>query len=1124
NLRAPLPYLFARSVGCADTIPFINWRMVYIQDVTPVCASINWCGLGLPIGTLGGNEEYLWQGQLDFTNVSHGCTEFEIGYYECCRLSTVLTTNGGGIWLGGLEIDLSTSPCNNSARMVTPLLQYVCVGQAVDIPLTMVDPDGDLLVYRIDTCDTHWVNGTSIPVAYNPGYTALQPFGTSWNIQLDSVTGILRVQPQPGAIGEYMLCVSVDEFRNGQLLNTAKMDMHVKAITCQRRAAPSIDSIANIIGGERTDSLVIHAVAGMPLDFQVYAHSQSTLDTLLSFELGLRKEPSSATGPIVQDPYRGPFLRSSTMPPGMLLTQSGKNPAIAQVRWTPPIVGFYPVSILVHNNQCPLHAEAYGYINVVVDTAWITARVDDITCARGDGAIDITNNGIFGPYQYQWSTGDTTADLLHLRKGAYSLTVTDRLGRLSRFRFEVDSLVNTIRHRITSGLYVCDSALIDLYGFTSTAYPPLQYRWSTGDTTVALKRALMGKGYNLKVTDSIGCSKTAVGRFSAVTICGYVLSGIIYHDLDSSCTRDFNETPVPYAWLRVDGRWIQTDSFGRYQTTVYDSLIVNPYAARHGFEPIASCKLDTVRLDTLRNKRTFHFPVKYDGSFTPFQNAAVGMMTPPFVRPGMPAIFTFNVSNYSLGPFTGYLETYLDTLFSVMAVRPAPDYISPASDTIRWLIQNLSNLQPFSPSITLQADSTVALGTPYRIHAHLFPDSQDVRPTDNVIDFTRRVVGSFDPNDKQASPPPRGSEGWLKEDEAWIAYTIRFQNTGTDTAFYVEILDTLDSETLVPRSLSVLQNSHPYSVSILEDSIVEFRFDNIRLPDSARNVEASQGYVHFKIRRKPQLPYLTQIKNKAAIYFDFNKPVITSEVLHTIYEKPQLKYVDNGPICRKAAIEIMVEKGAKPYRYFWQGSQHPGQRSSTAVDSAGTYKVLIEDAIGTKDSLTINPVLIPSPNANFSWKPTGAQVDFLANGQHNASWSWDFGDGDFATNTPSPVHTYAANGTYHVRLITENMRCGFDTVLQTVNLSTVSIEGVFDKNTITAHPNPFQNGTWISFPNSGRQALTFSLFDVYGKKIKEIQNIRENSFYLSALNLKPGVYFLLPHQSGAKALKLLLCL
>jgi len=53
------------------------------------------------------------------------------------------------------------------------------------------------------------------------------------------------------------------------------------------------------------------------------------------------------------------------------------------------------------------------------------------------------------------------------------------------------------------------------------------------------------------------------------------------------------------------------------------------------------------------------------------------------------------------------------------------------------------------------------------------------------------AVNSFDPNDKQATPKGYSASNYILN-ETPLEYKIRFQNTGTDTAYNVIIRDTLD--------------------------------------------------------------------------------------------------------------------------------------------------------------------------------------------------------------------------------------------------------------------------------------------------------------------------------------------
>jgi uncharacterized repeat protein (TIGR01451 family) len=157
-------------------------------------------------------------------------------------------------------------------------------------------------------------------------------------------------------------------------------------------------------------------------------------------------------------------------------------------------------------------------------------------------------------------------------------------------------------------------------------------------------------------------------------------------------------------------------------------------------------------------------------------------------------------------------------------------------------------------------------------------------PTDDGDPFIdtecRENIGSFDPNDKTGLPKGVGEAHLIKAGDA-IEYLIRFQNTGTDTAFRVEIRDTLPA-TLDLVSLELGSSSHSYQVDIKEKGILRFVFSPIALPDSAVNPTASQGFVKYRIDTKKDLPFGTVVQNRAAIYFDFNSAVLTEKTRHII--------------------------------------------------------------------------------------------------------------------------------------------------------------------------------------------------------------------------------------------------
>lgn len=142
------------------------------------------------------------------------------------------------------------------------------------------------------------------------------------------------------------------------------------------------------------------------------------------------------------------------------------------------------------------------------------------------------------------------------------------------------------------------------------------------------------------------------------------------------------------------------------------------------------------------------------------------------------------------------------------------------------------------------------------------------------------VIGAYDPNDKNASPKGYGDEHFI-EPNTDITYVIRFQNTGTDTAFNIKIKDTL-SVMLDAASLRPMNSSHYFEFEMGSGNVAEFFFPSIMLPDSNVNEPLSHGFVSFQISQAQDVPLGSVIRNSAAIFFDFNAPVITNEYFHTV--------------------------------------------------------------------------------------------------------------------------------------------------------------------------------------------------------------------------------------------------
>ena len=199
-----------------------------------------------------------------------------------------------------------------------------------------------------------------------------------------------------------------------------------------------------------------------------------------------------------------------------------------------------------------------------------------------------------------------------------------------------------------------------------------------------------------------------------------------------------------------------------------------------------------------------------------------------------------------------------------------PEPVSHTTDDFNWLVGPLDTTEMTEIRIAFETPQQTPNGTPITLSASAKVED-DVFSSNNGTRVITNSVGSYDPNDKEVTPRQIIPEA---VDTSTLRYVIRFQNTGTYQADFVVLRDTLPAD-LDISMLKILAASHPYTWRLFGNRVLEFRFDNINLPDSTSNEPESHGFAAFTIQTKNGLPLGTRIENRAGIYFDYNDPVIT---------------------------------------------------------------------------------------------------------------------------------------------------------------------------------------------------------------------------------------------------------
>jgi hypothetical protein len=236
-----------------------------------------------------------------------------------------------------------------------------------------------------------------------------------------------------------------------------------------------------------------------------------------------------------------------------------------------------------------------------------------------------------------------------------------------------------------------------------------------------------------------------------------------------------------------------------------------------------------------------------------------------------PSYMQLNYKNTGTTTLNGAVRLKLDPKSFYISSSVAPSFTS--SDSLSW---SFSNLQPFESGSIVVTHRYLpqTVPTPVLIKSWIDPIAADFSPENNFDTANLIATGPYDPNDKLANPIDKLNKDSVAQNKAVIDYVIRFQNTGSDTAFQVKILDTLSS-LLNAGSLQIVAASH-YCKPVVKNNQLEIYFPDISLPDSNVNEPGSHGFIHFRIKPNATMTMTDTIFNRAAIYFDYNPAIITN--------------------------------------------------------------------------------------------------------------------------------------------------------------------------------------------------------------------------------------------------------
>ena len=235
--------------------------------------------------------------------------------------------------------------------------------------------------------------------------------------------------------------------------------------------------------------------------------------------------------------------------------------------------------------------------------------------------------------------------------------------------------------------------------------------------------------------------------------------------------------------------------------------------------------------------------------------------------------------------------------------------------------------------------------------------------------------------------------------------------------------------------------------------MLNFIFNPISLPDSIHNEPLSHGFVKFSLKPRSPVNIADTIYNNAAIYFDFNSPVITNQAK---------TWFSN------AVVPVLLKSFL-------------GEKQTTIV----LFKFVTASEPGLKDFI----VERSADGINFSAIGTVA-----SRGDANTGSAYAFTD-------PSPKQGI---NFYRLKMVDKDGRFTYSWIV-IVQFSDK------DQQAVRVFPNPANDNLYINFSNTNStETYAGRLLDAEGKTVwaADINTATRNTFSINTSTLAEGVYFI----------------
>lgn len=384
-----------------------------------------------------------------------------IVYQRCCRngsISNIGNPSQTGATYSTFISSAGQIVCNNNPTFSSFPPIVICQNQPIDFDHSATDVDGDSLVYSFCAPSVGGGPGNAIPnpaspppygsVSFLAPYTATTPLAS--NVAINPTTGMITGSPT--TLGQYVVGICVDEYRNGSWIGSIKRDFQFNVTSC------AVSVVADITSDSTSNNGTYFV--------------EQCVDSTVTFD--------NQSGQLA---YIDNYLWEFNLPNGSSLTSAQRNPTM-----TFPGPGSYFGSMIVNPNSTQCSDTAYVFVKIYDDPIANFSYTYD-SCVIGPINFLDNSTSVDGAIRtWDWNFGDDSTMLAlnpsyqYQDAGTFNvrLLVTDENGCS-------DSTVSTVTWAPTPIIDVVPSTAsgcipLDVV-FENNSYPINGYSmfWTLGD-------------------------------------------------------------------------------------------------------------------------------------------------------------------------------------------------------------------------------------------------------------------------------------------------------------------------------------------------------------------------------------------------------------------------------------------------------------------------------------------------------------------------------------------------------------------------------------------------------------------------------------------------------------------